>query len=79
MEMARVAGNIPEFLTLHPVFTLEDLQRSFGLGQASDLIFYYKKKQRIGVVKEGLYFAVKPGSNPRHRIGRSLSACIEVR
>ncbi len=64
MKTVSEIRNISEFLNVHPLFTLEDLQHSFGVGEASDLIFYYKKKQRIGVVKEGLYFAVKPGSNP---------------
>ncbi len=64
METASAIKDITEFLDVHPVFTLKDLQRSFGVRQASDLVFYYKKKGRINAVKEGLYYTVKPGLNP---------------
>jgi predicted transcriptional regulator of viral defense system len=64
VEIASSTKDISEFLEINPVFTLKDLQHSFGVRQASDLIFYYKKKHRVGAVKEGLYYAVKPGKNP---------------
>jgi predicted transcriptional regulator of viral defense system len=62
--MASEIKDISEFLEIHPVFTLTELQDAFGVRQASDLIFYYKKRRRVGVVKEGLYYAVKAGKNP---------------
>jgi predicted transcriptional regulator of viral defense system len=65
--MANGDKNILEFLENHPVFTLEELRDYLGYKnggrKAYDTILYQKKVQRIGVVKEGLYFSIRPGSS----------------
>lgn len=67
--MANDDKNIPAFLENHPVFTLDDLRAFLGYKnggrKASDVILYQKKMQRIGVIKDGLYFSIRPGGNAR--------------
>jgi len=68
--MKKTASNekdIFAFLENHPVFTLHELREYLGYQngnrKVSDLILYHKKMGHIGVVKDGLYFSVRPGSN----------------
>ncbi len=62
--------NILAFLEHHPVFTLDELREFLGSEKGSrktsDLLLHHKKMGRIGVVKEGLYFAVRPGTAAQH-------------
>ena len=55
------------FLETHPVFTLGELRNYFSLRDggrdASDILLHNKKMGRIGAVKAGLYFVVRPGSS----------------
>lgn len=64
--MANDEKNILAFLENHPVFTLDELREFLGYESVGrkvyDSILYQKKMQRIGVVKEGLYFSIRPGS-----------------
>ncbi|GJQ20277.1 MAG: hypothetical protein HBSIN02_06320 [Bacteroidia bacterium] len=65
--MANGDQNMLAFLENHPVFTLEELRDYLGYKngdrKAYDTVLYQKKMQRIGVIKEGLYFSIRPGSN----------------
>lgn len=65
--MANDEKNILAFLENHPVFTLDELREFLGYKHGSrkvyDTVLYQKKMQRIGTVKEGLYFSIRPGSN----------------
>jgi len=63
--MASTQTDILAFLEHHPVFTLGELREYFSIEnggrEASDMILHNKKMGRIGMIKEGLYFAVRPG------------------
>jgi predicted transcriptional regulator of viral defense system len=65
--MANGEKNISAFLEYHPVFTLDELREYLGYKnggrKAYDAVLYQKKAQRIGMVKDGLYFSIRPGSN----------------
>lgn len=65
--MANDEKNILAFLEDHPVFTLDELREFLGYKnggrKASDTVLYQKKMQRIGTVKQGLYFSIRPGRN----------------
>jgi predicted transcriptional regulator of viral defense system len=64
--MASNDKNILVFLEMHPVFTIEELRKYFSLPdgsrEASDILMHNKRMGRIGVVKTGLYYVVRPGS-----------------
>ena len=64
--MATKDNNIPAFLENHPVFTSEELRKFLrfpeGTRKLSDIILHNKRMGRIGAVKTGLYYAVRPGS-----------------
>jgi predicted transcriptional regulator of viral defense system len=64
--MASSDKNILVFLEMHPVFTIEELRKYFshpdGGREASDILMRNKRMGRIGVVKTGLYYVVRPGS-----------------
>jgi len=64
--MARGDKKILVFLETHPVFTIEELRKYFSLPDgsrdASDILLHNKRMGRIGVVKTGLYYVVRPGS-----------------
>jgi len=65
--MANGEKDISAFLEYHPVFTLDELREYLGYKnggrKAYDAVLYQKKVQRIGMVKYGLYFSIRPGSN----------------
>jgi predicted transcriptional regulator of viral defense system len=58
------------FLESYPVFTIAELREFFSLShgnrEASDMIRYNKKMGRIGRIKDGLYFSVRPGQSVQH-------------
>ena len=64
--MASSDKKILVFLETHPVFTIEELRKYFSLPDgsrnASDILMHNKRMGRIGVVKTGLYYIVRPGS-----------------
>ena len=54
------------FLEAHPVFTLEDLRLVFSMAGgrgASDVLQHNKSMGRVAMIKEGLYYAVRPGQS----------------
>ncbi len=63
--MATKDNNILAFLENHPVFTSEELRKYLrlpeGTRKLSDTIQHNKKMGRVGAVKTGLYYAVRPG------------------
>jgi predicted transcriptional regulator of viral defense system len=63
--MASKQKNILAFLEDHPVFTIEELRGYFsfqnGGREASDMLLHNKRMRRIGTIKAGLYYAVRPG------------------
>lgn len=65
--MAVSNTNIHSFLESHPVFTIDELREFHALPEssreASDMILYHKSMGRIGRIKDGLYFAVRPGQS----------------
>lgn len=68
--MASTQTDIRAFLESHPVFTIEELRKYFsfehGRRQASDMIQYNKTMGRVGMIKKGLYYAVRPGQNAQN-------------
>jgi predicted transcriptional regulator of viral defense system len=65
--MASLQADIRSFLESNPVFTLDELRRHFSIQnggrEASDIIQHNKKMGRLGMIKEGLYYAIRPGQN----------------
>lgn len=65
--MASIQPEIREFLEHHPVFTLEEFRKELSMEnggrEASDMIQYNKSMGRVGMVKEGLYYAIRPGQS----------------
>ena len=65
--MASTKADIRAFLESHPVFTMDELRKHFsiqrGRREASDMIQHNKKMGRVGMIKEGLYYAVRPGKS----------------
>jgi predicted transcriptional regulator of viral defense system len=58
--------DIPEFMETHPVFTLEEFRQELSLqsGRAgSDIIQHNKSMGRVGMIKEGLYYVIRPGQS----------------
>lgn len=59
--------DIRVFFESHPVFTIDELREFYSLPtdsrEASDMILYNKRMERIGRIKDGLYFSVRPGQN----------------
>ena len=68
--MATDDKDIRVFFESHPVFTIDELREFYSLPEssreASDMILYNKKMGRIGRIKDGLYFVVRPGQNAQH-------------
>jgi len=66
--MASKKKDILVFLEQHPVFTMSELRGYFSLSQgareASDILLHNKRMGRIGAVKEGVYYVVRPGNKP---------------
>ncbi|MDR3610094.1 MAG: hypothetical protein P4L27_05995 [Ignavibacteriaceae bacterium] len=64
--MASNDKKILVFLETHPIFTINELRDYFSLPdgsrEASDILMHNKRMGRIGVVKAGLYFTIRPGS-----------------
>ncbi|MHB8580687.1 MAG: type IV toxin-antitoxin system AbiEi family antitoxin domain-containing protein [Ignavibacteriaceae bacterium] len=64
--MASSHKKILVFLETHPVFTIRELKKYFSFSEesreASDILMHNKRMGRIGVVKTGLYYALRPGS-----------------
>lgn len=67
--MTITQNDIREFLEHHPVFTLEEFRKDFSIPnrrrEASDMIQYNKSMGRLGMIKEGLYYAIRPGQSER--------------
>ena len=65
--MPTTRKDIREFLEQYPVFTLEELRKSFSIQkggrEASDLVQYNKSMGRVGVIKQGVYYAIRPGQS----------------
>jgi predicted transcriptional regulator of viral defense system len=65
--MATTRKDIREFLEHYPVFTLEELRKYFSIQnggrKASDLVQYNKSMGRAGVIKQGVYYAIRPGQS----------------
>ncbi|MCL4540147.1 MAG: hypothetical protein M1378_11230 [Bacteroidetes bacterium] len=63
--MATKDKTILAFLENHPVFTMDELRKYLALPDGSrkisDVILHNKKMGRVGTVKTGLYYAVRPG------------------
>lgn len=62
--MASRPADIREFLEHHPVFTLDELRNELSLNEgpeASNMIQYNKRMGRIGRIKQGLYYVIRPG------------------
>jgi predicted transcriptional regulator of viral defense system len=53
------------FLETHPVFRIGELRKHFSLSdkskEVSNILSYNKRMGWIGVVKSGLYYAIRPG------------------
>ena len=68
--MATKDRDVRVFFESHPVFTIDDLREFYSLAEssreASDMILYSKKMGRIGRIKDGLYFVVRPGQTAQH-------------
>jgi predicted transcriptional regulator of viral defense system len=65
-KVATTQTEIREFLEHHPVFTLGEFREHFSIQNAesaSGTIQHNKGKNRIGMVKEGLYYAIRPGQS----------------
>lgn len=65
--MASPQLDIREFLEHHPIFTLDELRKELSLNggpEASNMIQYNKRMGRLGRIKEGLYFVIRPGQTP---------------
>ncbi|HEX9657743.1 MAG TPA: type IV toxin-antitoxin system AbiEi family antitoxin [Bacteroidota bacterium] len=66
-KVATTPTDIREFLEHHPVFTLEEFRKDFSIlnggREASDMIQYNKSMGRLGMIKEGLYYAIRPGQS----------------
>ena len=66
-KVATTQTNIREFLEHNPVFTLEKFRKDFsvlkGGREASDMIQHNKSMGRVGMIKEGLYYAIRPGQS----------------
>ena len=62
--------NIRVFFESHPVFTIDELREFYLFSdssrEASDMIRYNKKMERIGRIKDGLYYSVRPGQSTQH-------------
>jgi predicted transcriptional regulator of viral defense system len=67
--MANNDKKILVFLETHPVFTLEELRYYFSISngsrEASDLVLNNRRMGRIGALKAGLYFVVRPGNTEK--------------
>ena len=65
--MANAQTDTREFLEHHPVFTLEEFRREFSMQnggrEASDMIQYNKSMGRVGMIKQGLYYAIRAGQS----------------
>ena len=65
--MTTTQTDILTFLEHRPVFTLDELREYFSMQnggrEASDMILHNKRMGRVGMIKEGLYFAVRPGQS----------------
>jgi predicted transcriptional regulator of viral defense system len=66
-------GKLDEFVEETPVFTIRDLERVLQVDsgknvQAREAAYNFVKNRRragrLGVVKEGVYYVVRPGANP---------------
>ncbi|MBI5021728.1 MAG: hypothetical protein HZB59_09840 [Ignavibacteriales bacterium] len=68
--MAIDEKDIRVFFESHPVFTIDELREFYSLSdnsrEASDIILYNKRMERIGRIRDGLYFSVRPGQNTQH-------------
>jgi predicted transcriptional regulator of viral defense system len=66
--MANIDKNILAFFEEHPVFTIQEVREFLELPdestKASKIISQHKMNGRIGVVKEGVYYTVRPGQTP---------------
>ena len=64
--MATSGKDILPFLENNPVFTLQEVREQLQYDKRDrkpyDLVLHQKKMGRIGAVKEGLYFSVRPGN-----------------
>ena len=71
-KMATGDKDIRIFFESHPVFTIDELRGFSSLPEnsreASDMVLYNKKMGRIGRIKDGLYFVVRPGQTARHTL-----------
>ena len=67
--MASNDKKILVFLETHPVFTIEEIREYFSISngsrEASDLLLNNKRMGRIGALKAGLYFVVRPGNTEK--------------
>lgn len=65
--MAKGTVNIHAFLDSNPVFTIGELRKFHKLPESSreayDLILYHKNMGRIGRIKDGVYFTIRPGQS----------------
>ncbi len=65
--MTSIKTDIREFLEHHPVFTLEEFRKEFsiqnGEREASEKIQHNKSMGRVGMIKAGLYYAIRPGQS----------------
>ncbi len=68
--MPKSDKDITSFFNSHPVFTIDEFRRFLSLPpysvQASAIMFHQKKMGRVGIIKNGLYFAIRPGRNARN-------------
>jgi predicted transcriptional regulator of viral defense system len=66
-KVTSTQSDIREFLELHPVFTLEELRKELSMHNsgraASDMIQHTKNMRRVGMIKEGLYYVIRPGQS----------------
>jgi len=67
--MASNDKKILVFLESHPVFTINEIREYYsssnGSREASDLLLNNRRMGRIGAVKAGLYFVVRPGNTEK--------------
>jgi predicted transcriptional regulator of viral defense system len=63
--MTSIDKKISVFWETHPVFTIEDLRKFLNLQnpdrKVSDIILHNKRMGRIGTIKTGLYYVIRPG------------------
>ena len=66
-KMANKIGKLRIFLERNMVFTMGEFREFFsisdGAREAYDSLLHQKKMGRIGRIKDGLYFVIRPGGN----------------